>query len=74
MTDAVAAVGVLLGLTRQHADLGQADPAELHAAQVAWHRSWAEGCDLRRRDEGRDPVDPRDFVWPLGPTTVPAAA
>jgi DNA polymerase-3 subunit epsilon len=71
--DAIASVKVLLALAARFKDLRQAELADLHEGQVTWHREWAQGYDEWRSTKGMDPMDPRDYVWPLAPAVLPAA-
>jgi DNA polymerase III subunit epsilon len=71
--DAIASIRVLLALAMQHKELRDADPADLHRAQIGWHREWAESYDDWRSMKGMAPIDPRDYVWPVAPQVLPAA-
>jgi DNA polymerase-3 subunit epsilon len=71
--DAIASINVLLALAARFKELRDSDLPDLHAAQVGWHREWAEGYDEWRSRKGMAPVDPRDYVWPVAPAVLPAA-
>ena len=72
--DALASVEVLFALATRHSQVWDVDVAELHEAQIRWHREWSEEYDARRCSESLGPVDPRDRLWPLVPAMFPAAA
>jgi DNA polymerase-3 subunit epsilon len=72
VADAVASAEVLFALAARFASLGEAEPHELHQAQIGWHREWAESYDDWRVDRGMSPMDRRDFVWPVASAVVPA--
>ena len=65
VADAVASAEVLFALAARFASLGEAEPYELHLAQIGWHREWAESYDDWRVRRGMTPMDRRDFVWPV---------
>jgi DNA polymerase III subunit epsilon len=71
--DAVASAKVLVALAALCEEVGEADPAALHQAQIGWHREWAEGYNRWRLGKGMPPMDERDFVWPVAPAMRPAA-
>ncbi len=54
-------------------DLWECDLARLHRDQIDWHREWTESYDSWRLAEGKIPIDPRDYVWPVAPVVLPAA-
>ena len=54
-------------------DLWECDLTRLHHEQIDWHRRWTESCDSWRLAEGKIPIDPRDYVWPVAPVVLPAA-
>jgi DNA polymerase-3 subunit epsilon len=70
--DAVASVEVIFALAARFASLGEVEPIELHQAQIGWHREWAESYDEWRVGQGMNPMDRRDFVWPVASAAVPA--
>lgn len=72
--DAVASARVLFALADRFSELREADVGELHVAQVEWHRRWTEDCERWRLAEGRGPIDPRDYLWPLAPAALHPAA
>jgi DNA polymerase III subunit epsilon len=74
VADAVASVEVLFALAARFDGLGDAEPYELHEAQIGWHREWAEEYDDWRVGRGMTPMDSRDFIWPVAPAVVPAPA
>jgi DNA polymerase-3 subunit epsilon len=65
VADAVASAEVLFALAARFVELGEADPHELHQAQMDWHREWAEEYDVWRLGRGMTPMDRRDYMWPL---------
>jgi DNA polymerase-3 subunit epsilon len=72
--DAVASVRVLFALADRFAPLRVADVVRLHEAQIDWHRQWTRHCEEWRQARGKDRSDPRDYVWPVAPVTLPGAA
>jgi DNA polymerase-3 subunit epsilon len=72
--DAVASVRVLFALADRFASLRVTDVAQLHEAQIGWHRQWTHDCEQWRQDRGKAPADPRDYVWPVAPVALPPAA
>lgn len=72
--DAVASVGVVFALADRHAALRQSDVTRLHEAQIEWHRQWTEDCAAWRVAQGKSPIDPREFVWPVAPAVLAGAA
>jgi DNA polymerase-3 subunit epsilon len=70
VADAVASAEVLFALAARFASLGEAEPIELHQAQIAWHREWAESYDDWRVGRGMTPMDRRDFIWPVASAVV----
>jgi DNA polymerase III subunit epsilon len=71
VADAMASAGVLVALATCFAELAETDPHALHAAQIGWHREWAESYDGWRTGQGMTPMDARDFIWPVAPAIVP---
>ena len=63
--DAEASIGVLLAMSEKFPELRGTDVGELHLSQVEWHREWAASFDEWRRRQGSEPLDPRDYIWPL---------
>jgi DNA polymerase-3 subunit epsilon len=63
-SDAEAIIRVLRAMTLMYPDLALLAPADLHRAQIGWHRAWAESYDRWRRDQLQPELDPRDFDWP----------
>ena len=72
--DAVASVRVLFALADRYDELRRADVAQLHEAQISWHRQWTQDCEAWRLGRGMLPTDPRDYVWPVAPAAMPPAA
>ena len=72
--DAIASAQVILTLASRFEELGATDPFVLHEAQIDWHREWAEGYDDWRIRGGLSPIDRRDYVWPVAPAILDAAA
>jgi len=72
VADAVASAEVLFALAARFASLGEAEPIELHQAQIGWHREWAESYDDWRVGCGMTPMDRRDFIWPVASANDPA--
>jgi DNA polymerase-3 subunit epsilon len=72
VADAVASAEVLFALAARFQELGEAEPYDLHEAQIGWHREWAEGYDDWRVGRGMTPMDRRDFIWPVAPEFVSA--
>jgi DNA polymerase III subunit epsilon len=71
--DAVASARVLCALAARFSELGESEPDDLHEAQIAWHREWAESYNEWRLGQGTAPLDRRDFIWPVAPVILPAA-
>ena len=71
--DATASIEVVFALALSYDALWECDPMTLHDNQIDWHRQWTKSCDLRRLSEGKIPIDPRDYVWPVAPAVLPAA-
>jgi DNA polymerase-3 subunit epsilon len=72
--DAVASVRVTFALAERHAALREAELTRLHEAQIEWHRQWIGDCEAWRISQGRDPFDPREYVWPVAPAVLAGAA
>jgi DNA polymerase-3 subunit epsilon len=72
VADAVASAEVLFALAARFVTLGEAEPHELHEAQIGWHREWAQSYDDWRIGRGMTPMDRREFIWPLPPAFGPA--
>jgi DNA polymerase-3 subunit epsilon len=71
--DAIASVKVLLALAARYKELRDGDLVALHESQIGWHREWAQSYDEWRLAKGMVPMDPRDYVWPVAPSILPAA-
>ncbi|MGW4650051.1 exonuclease domain-containing protein [Kitasatospora sp. NPDC004289] len=64
-SDALAAVRVAVALGERYpAEVGALTPAQLHARQIAWHRTWAADLQAWLRRE-KDPAAEIDPTWPL---------
>ena len=72
--DALASVQVLFAMAGRFGDLGEADLRALHEGQVRWHREWTEGQEAWRLMQGKAPLDPREYEWPLARAVLPPAA
>ncbi len=72
--DAIASAQVILTLAACFEELGATDLFALHAAQIDWHREWAEDYDDWRIKGGLSPIDRRDYIWPVAPAVLHAAA
>ena len=70
--DAEGALRVVLALAARYPELADAGPEALHHEQVGWHREWAVSFDAYCRENGRPPLDPSEFVWPLAPIELAA--
>ncbi len=73
VADATASIEVLFALAVRYEELWECDLTRLHHEQIDWHRRWTESCDSWRLAEGKIPIDPRDYVWPVAPVVLPAA-
>jgi DNA polymerase-3 subunit epsilon len=73
LADATAAIEVLFALADRFDTLWNCDLAQLHRDQIEWHREWTGDYDSWRLAEGKIPIDPRDYVWPVAPVVAPAA-
>lgn len=72
--DAVASVRVLFALVERYEELRGADLLWLHEAQIGWHRQWTQDCEAWRLSQGKQPTDPRDYLWPVASAAMPPAA
>ncbi len=72
--DAVASVRVLFALADQYPMLRGADLVQLHGAQIRWHREWTQECEEWRATQGKVPIDPRDYLWPVAPLLLSTVA
>jgi DNA polymerase III subunit epsilon len=72
--DAEATMGVLLAMCRRYPELGTQTPADLYRSQAEWHCKWATSYDKWRQKKGLDPLDPREFDWPIAAGSPPAAS
>ncbi|HLI43195.1 MAG TPA: exonuclease domain-containing protein [Acidimicrobiales bacterium] len=72
--DAAAAVALAREIGRRWPEAGRLDPGHLTELQRTWHRSWAESFDEYCRSEGRPPLDPDDYLWPVRCSTDVALA
>jgi len=66
-SDAEAALWVVLSLAARYPEIAGATPEDLHHQQIGWHREWAESFDGFCRGNGRDPLEPGEFFWPIAP-------
>lgn len=64
-SDALATVGIVRAMCRRYPMLRRTVPRALHAAQVEWHREWAESFDEWRRRKGLAPLGMHDDMWPV---------
>jgi DNA polymerase-3 subunit epsilon len=71
--DATASIEVVFALALRYDALWQSDLMRLHDNQIDWHREWTESYASWRLSEGKIPIDPRDYVWPVAPAVLPAA-
>jgi DNA polymerase-3 subunit epsilon len=72
--DAVASVQVLFAMAERFPGLFDAELRRLHEDQIKWHREWSADQDGWRSAQGKNPLDPRDYMWPLTPAVLPPAA
>ena len=63
--DVKASLAVLLAETEAYPDALSRDPREIHAAEAAWHREWAEGFSAWLVSKGKDPLPAEELAWPL---------
>jgi DNA polymerase-3 subunit epsilon len=63
--DAEAAVRVVVAMATRYLALRDTPLADLHAAQILWHREWALSLDDYRAKNGQTPLDPSDYIWPI---------
>ena len=73
-SDAVASIEVVFAQAWRHEALREGDLTDLHGAQIGWQREWAHSQDEWRRSQEMDPIDPRDYVWPVVSTSLTTAA
>ena len=73
-SDAIASAEVLFALAARYEALSECDLAQLHENQARWHREWAQSYDGWRISQGKIPIDPRDYEWPVVPVALPPAA
>ncbi len=71
IADAEAALRVVLALAGRYPEISESSPGELHLNQVGWHREWAGSFDEFCRSNGRTPLVPGDFHWPIAPFDEP---
>ena len=64
VSDADAAVGVLLAQARRFDSLAASDLDVLQARQAQWHAAWSDGFAQRRRDRGQRAPGGDDAAWP----------
>ncbi len=60
----------VFALADRHGALRTAGLTRLHEAQIDWHRQWTEDCEAWRRTQGKSPIDPREYVWPVAPAVL----
>jgi DNA polymerase-3 subunit epsilon len=63
--DAIAAAQVLVAMCASHPVISGYDLDELTRLQAGWHREWAVSFDEYLRTKGSQPMDQRDFDWPI---------
>lgn len=63
--DAVAALRVLIEMTRKFDELADASAGELHESQKTWHREWAESFSKWRVSQGMAALGADDAQWPI---------
>jgi DNA polymerase-3 subunit epsilon len=73
-SDAVASIEVLFALAWRHEALRAGDLIQLHEAQIGWQREWAHSYDEWRQSQEMEPIDPRDYEWPLVASSLTTAA
>ena len=69
--DAEAALGVVLALAERYPELAGIPAEDLHRHQADWHREWARSFDEFCRSNGRVPLGPGEFFWPIAPFEEP---
>lgn len=72
--DAVASVQVLFAMAARFPVLFEDELWRLHEDQARWHREWTADQEVWRVAQGKDPFDPRDYLWPLASVALPPAA
>ena len=73
-SDTVASIEVVFAQAWRHEALREGDLSELHGAQIGWQREWAHSQDEWRRSQEMEPIDPRDYEWPVVSTSLTTAA
>jgi DNA polymerase III subunit epsilon len=64
--DALASIDVFRAIVRRFPEAFEdLDAAQLHRAQVRWHREWADGYSAWLVSQGRRPLADAQFEWPL---------
>lgn len=64
-SDAGAAVALAREIGRRWPEAGNLDPGDLTSLQRDWHHEWAVQFDEACRGEGRAPLGPEDYLWPV---------
>jgi DNA polymerase-3 subunit epsilon len=72
--DALAAIEVVFATASRYTELRVGELAALHADQAAWHRASTSRYDEWRLSQGLEPVDPREYAWPVAPAIFSPAA
>jgi DNA polymerase-3 subunit epsilon len=65
VADSAAAVAVLRSMYTAYPELAAADLSELSRKQELWHREWATSYSEWRERQGKSPLTPSEFEWPI---------
>ena len=65
--DVLTTLRVLREMASRFPALVAMDLADLHQAQIAWHRSWAESFSQWRVQQGKPALTASDAIWPFPP-------
>jgi len=63
--DAIASARVLVAMCEAFPAIAAYGLDELTGLQAEWHLEWAVSFDDFLRKKGSQPIDPRDFDWPI---------
>lgn len=65
MDDVETTLGIMLAQIKMyHLDKYSID--QLQSLQIIWHQEWVANYNQWRKREGMDPIDERNYHWPIG--------
>jgi DNA polymerase-3 subunit epsilon len=65
LADARASMEVFAKISERFPQILEKSPGELTEVQAEWNRQWADDFDRYLRSNGREPLHPRQWGWPL---------